>query len=349
MKPYLSIVIPYHNDSHSIQTLLRSIALSKKAPYYEVILVDDGSSLSERFIKPDKKLGKMCVRFTSLYQSNRGPAAARNKGAKLAKGNFLVFFDSDVELFPDTLAEIKKSYTDDPDIVAITGVWVKEQKSHKFFPNFKALRDWSYWINERDTSGYYFLFSTRVASIKRTVFERLKGFDESYDAALVEDIELTYRIARRYAIIFAPKVRVKHEFEDFWPIAKKYFWRAYHWTKLFKNRKKFDPVATTIQEALSAITGVLVIVFAVVSIVSIPYIPLLISVFQTASAPLLLFAASYYFLFLFFITIHLILNKTFLFFAAKERGVWFSIQSFGIGLLLYCFIFAGALWGRIRK
>ena len=70
----------------------------------------------------------------------------------------MVFLDGDVEVFDDTLCEIGKVFTDDPDVVALTGVWVKEQKSKDFFPNFKALRDWSYWINERDKSGYYFLF-----------------------------------------------------------------------------------------------------------------------------------------------------------------------------------------------
>ena len=154
---------------------------------------------------------------------NYGPAIARNRGVEAARGEFVVFLDGDVEVFPDTLSEIARVYQDDPDVVALTGVWVKEQKSKDFFPNFKALRDWSYWINERDKSGYYFLFSTRIASIKRSVFLRLGGFDETYPAPLVEDIELTYRIARRYAIIFAPKVRVRHEFESFYPIAKNIF------------------------------------------------------------------------------------------------------------------------------
>jgi len=91
-----------------------------------------------------------------------------------------VFLDSDVELFPDTLANLARIYQDDPDVVALTGVWVKRAETDAFFPNFKALRDWSYWINERDKSGYYFLFSTRIASIKKSVFLRLGGFDEKY-------------------------------------------------------------------------------------------------------------------------------------------------------------------------
>ncbi len=263
MKPFLSIVIPYHNSTSTIGPLLASIEESKDAPSFEVIVVDDGSEEKPQIPNPNgfdyahhcpeqSRTGKSQTNPKSKFPKskrityhvslitlpkNSGPAVARNRGAAAARGKFLVFLDSDVGLFPDTLHNLAEIYFKDPDVVALTGVWVKSQRSKAFFPNFKALRDWSYWINERDVGGYYFLFSTRIASIKRTVFKRLGGFNEGYRAALVEDIELTYRIARRYAVIFAPNVRVRHEFGGFWEIAKKYYLRSYHWVKLFRDRK----------------------------------------------------------------------------------------------------------------
>src|SRR3990167_3508321 len=190
MKPFFSLVIPYHNDEYTIGRLVQSIVVSKHAPVYEIIIVDDGSKnqLKLETLKlklPLRKIKVIIIRF----KINHGPAAARNRGVKEAKGKFIVFLDSDVVLFPDALANLAKIYTDDPDVTAVTGVWVKEQRTNAFFPNFKALRDWSYWINERDKSGYYFLFSTRIAAIKKAVFERLGGFDETYPAPLVEDSE----------------------------------------------------------------------------------------------------------------------------------------------------------------
>lgn len=376
MKPYLSIIIPFYNDHSSIGELLASISTSKYAPTFEVIIVDDGSKEKLKTKNPTKradrqkskvrklkvvdeslefsnivkklKTNKRCVGFRIIRQRNKGPAAARNNGAKKARGEFLLFLDSDVELFPDTLQNIAKTYKDDPDIVALTGVWVKEQRTKKFFPNFKALRDWSYWINERDTSGYYFLFSTRIASIKKTVFDRLKGFDESYDAALVEDIELTYRIARRYAVVFAPSVRVRHEFEDFWPIAKKYFWRTFYWTRLFRKRRKFDPVATTMQEALTALSGVAVVFFGVMSLFSLPSLPLIVSLAHLAPVPLYMLSLINYVLFGGSLLIHLLLVRKFLMFVYLEKGFVFAVKSFFTGLVLYCFITAGALWGRVK-
>ncbi len=349
MKPYLSLVIPYYNDRSETERLLKTIAASRRAPSFEAIVVDDASNEKLKIQDIRSKNGKQKFPTHIIrLEKNQGPAAARNRGAKAARGKFLVFLDSDVELFPDTLQTLAQVFQDDPDVVALTGVWVKEQRSSAFFPNFKALRDWSYWINERDKSGYYFLFSTRIAAIKRSVFLRLGGFDERYPGALVEDIELTYRIARRYAIIFAPNVRVRHEFESFWPIAKKYFLRAYYWSKLYAKRKKFDPVATTMQEAMTTVSGVGVILFAVTSLVSLPSLPLLLTVGNLAPAFFYQLSILYYLIFLLFGAVHIVLIRRFLVFMYQEKGLVFAVKGFFVGLLLYCFILAGVVWAKIR-
>lgn len=355
MKPFLSVVIPYYNAPEKLERLLSSIQKSKKAPTFEVIVVDDGSTVSAKLSTgpaarqpqrhpqgdpggwgPPSRVTPRVLRIVRLNR-NHGPAIARNRGVAAARGEFVVFLDGDVEVFPDTLSEIAKVFREDPDVVALTGVWVKEQKSKAFFPNFKALRDWSYWINERDKSGYYFLFSTRIAAIKKAVFERLGGFNETYPAPLVEDIELTYRIARRYAIIFAPSVRVRHEFEGFWPIAKKYFLRAYYWTKLYTKRKKFDPVATTIQEAVTTLSGVAVVVFGGLSVIA------LISTVGVLTLPVKMMVAAFAGAF----GIHLFLIRKFIVFIWNEKGMGFAVRGLCTGLILYCFIFVGALAGKI--
>ncbi len=360
MRPYFSLIIPYHNSSATIGRLLGSIKHSKDTPPLEVIVVDDGSEKKLTTDNLSREAGSgfarqlttrktpIPIRVIRLFR-NRGPAAARNRGAKVARGKFLVFLDSDVELFPDALGNLAKLFQDDPDVVAATGVWVRQQRSRAFFPNFKALRDWSYWTNERDLGGYYFLFSTRIAAIKKTVFHHLGGFNESYLAALVEDIELTYRIARRYAIIFAPNVRVHHEFPGFWPIAQKYFWRSYHWVKLYRDRKKFDPVATTSKEAaatLSAAALVTLIPLRLMSFLVLPhaflcyFLPVVYVYICFGSILQWLLVAAFF--------LHLFLVRKFIWFVYREKGIIFAVKSLFAGLALYCFIFAGALWGRIR-
>lgn len=349
---FLSIIIPSYNSLNKIGHLLYSINESChiRKSYYEVIIVDDHSSDSTvAFIKNEiPKLKKISRLKIIELKSNKGPAAARNIGVKYAKGDVVLFLDADVILFPETLNRVINLFKEDPDLFALTGVWDKKQKGNGFFRKFKALRDWSYWINERDPKNYYYLFSTRVAAIRKDLFVRLGGFDTTYKAALIEDIELTYRIAKRYAVIFDPKVRVYHEFEDFIPVAKKYFWRSYYWSKIYRERKKFDPVATTGKEALATVTGGLCVVFTTFLIAALlidfkgaDFSIVGITIIQMISYLLLLT----YFIFV----IQFLLVRKFIVFCIKEEGWWFGLKAFVTGIILYCVIIAGALYSMTKK
>ncbi len=368
---YLSIVIPAYNARSTIIPLLESIAVSKRVNFseIEVIVVDDGSkdetvaaaSSIMSSAAPRKTLRVYGASTFTLSHSlisakghplfhmkvivlkkNQGPAHARNVGAKYAKGEVLLFFDSDVVVYKNTLYEVVRSFKSDPDLFALTGVWDKVQKSRDFFPKFKALRDWSYWINERDPRNYYYLFSTRVAAIRRDLFYRLGGFDDTYKAALVEDIELTYRIAKRHAVVFDPKVIVAHEFEDFATVAKKYFWRSYYWSKIYRERKKFDPVATTGKEALTTISAALLVLMGIfyLAVRMMNYGLRIMGKFELNSLILTL-------LFL-ILLLHLWGVRKFLWFAAREEGVVFAVKSFFTGIALYIMILSGAAFSFIK-
>ncbi len=339
MSPHVSIIIPARNSSFTLQPLLLSIYESKNVSLsmVEVLVVNDGSTdntvyAAAGFAVNHPKLG---IKILSL-RKNKGPAHVRNYGAKFATGEILFFLDSDVVLHQYSLSHLIHAF-EDPDIHALTGVWDKRQHTDNFFPRFKALRDWSYWINERDPKNYYYLFSTRVAAIRAGLFLRLKGFDETYKAALVEDIELTYRIARRYAVIFNPKVSVHHEFESFIPITKKYFWRSYFWTKIYHKRKKFDPVAATNKEAITTISaGISVCLALILTVIKISHAGLNI---MSINLELLLFA----FLFLSLLT-HLLGVRKFLQFCYQEEGFVFMLKSFTTGFILYIVILSGAFF-----
>lgn len=334
---FLSIVIPAYNAENTVLPLLKSIAESKGVNFREVelIVVDDASK---------DETGKIFNKYYKRYKNykyyklskNQGPARARNIGVKYAKGKVVLFLDSDVVLHTNTLSEVVNSFKNDPDLFALTGVWDKKQKSRKFFPKFKALRDWSYWLNERDPKNYYYLFSTRIAAIDRKLFLRLGGFDETYKAALVEDIEFTYRIARRHAVVFNPKVIVHHEFEDFLPIAKKYFWRSYFWSRIYRDRKKFDPVATTGKEAITTISAGGVVFFLVLFLISnlghLSYLGKMTMIGLMVTG-----------------VIHLLGVRKFLWFVLCEEGFFFALGSFFTGLALYIVILAGAGWSIVNK
>lgn len=93
--PTLSIVIPAHNAAEFIGETVRS-ALAVRDVDAEVIVVDDGST---------DDTAEICRRFGHAVRlettTNGGVSRARNRGAGLASGDWLLFLDSDDKLGPD--------------------------------------------------------------------------------------------------------------------------------------------------------------------------------------------------------------------------------------------------------
>lgn len=99
-KNRISIIIPVYNAEDYLDRCLQSI-LSQDFNSYEVILVDDGSSdasslISDRYSSTDP-------RFRTIHKTNGGVSSARNAGIDLAKGEYLMFVDSDDALPPGAI------------------------------------------------------------------------------------------------------------------------------------------------------------------------------------------------------------------------------------------------------
>ena len=89
---FLSVIIPLYNKEKGITKTIESI-LHQQFMDYEVIIIDDGST--------DKSIEMASVfadkRIQIFSKNNAGPSAARNKGVKIAKGDWVVFIDADDE------------------------------------------------------------------------------------------------------------------------------------------------------------------------------------------------------------------------------------------------------------
>jgi glycosyltransferase involved in cell wall biosynthesis len=95
--PLFSVIVPTYNRLELLKQTLASIWAQSKADF-EVIVVDDGST-DETL----EYLRSLESKIEILRQTNRGPGAARNAGAKLARGAYLAFLDSDDVWFPWSL------------------------------------------------------------------------------------------------------------------------------------------------------------------------------------------------------------------------------------------------------
>ncbi len=100
MKKLVSVIIPSYNEEKVIKDCLGSIKRQAYSPI-EIIIVDDGSTDKTSQIIRNLKLEKFRSHSRSgnlilLKQNHKGPGPARNLGAKNAKGEILVFVDSDM-------------------------------------------------------------------------------------------------------------------------------------------------------------------------------------------------------------------------------------------------------------
>lgn len=128
----ISVVIPYYNMGDYIHETLKSISDSTYASV-EVIIINDGSSeLHSTILQTVSSSYSVQV----YSQNNKGLSAARNAGAHLAKGEFLVFIDADDKVHPDYFSEavalLKKKEN-----VSFVGSWVQYfEQSNSIWPAF---------------------------------------------------------------------------------------------------------------------------------------------------------------------------------------------------------------------
>ena len=98
--PTFSVILPTYNRASTLVTALDSV-FDQTYTDFEVIVVDDGST-DDTYAA----LAPFRERITYLEQCNAGPGAARNLGLAHARGEYLVFLDSDDLFFPWTLATL---------------------------------------------------------------------------------------------------------------------------------------------------------------------------------------------------------------------------------------------------
>jgi len=181
----ISVIIPTLNEEKYIEECLKNI---KKQSFkdYEII-VSDGLSI-DNTVKIAKKYSKKVI-----SSKDKGIGEGRNKGAKIAKGEILLFIDADTIIAPDLLSKIVSSVKNKDIIGLTTKVRSKEKLSVLDDLGFKF---YDFFI--RASLALPFLIPQIAGTclcVKKSIFEKVGGFNVYMKTC--EDLDFCKR-AKKY-------------------------------------------------------------------------------------------------------------------------------------------------------
>ena len=247
-----SVIVPAFNAEATLPLCLD--ALSRQTiseEMYEILVVDDGSSDGTAKVAQQFK-----IRY--FYQTNQGPAAARNLGAEAAAGEIILFTDADCIPAADWLEQMISPFAD-PAVIGAKGAYATKQK--KLIARFVQIEfedRYDLLLQSRCID----MIDTYSAAFRKDVFLKIGSFDRNFPKANNEDTELSYRLsAARYKMRFNRKALVLHHHPDeLLTYLRVKFWRAY-WRMIVYRRfpKKaikdtYTPISLKMQTSLMALS-----------------------------------------------------------------------------------------------
>ena len=202
----ISFVIPAFNEEKYIVDCLKSILPLEGLEDFEIIVVDNNST--DNTVLTVVQNFKQAIIIT---EKKRGPAAARNRGAAMATGDYLAFIDADCRLPHLWFLKIREILKKKKNVALLNG-------PYKFFDDQKFLARVFYFF-------YSFLFPSIIEFIFRrtlgiggvafggnffvpkAIFDKSGGFNEKLEF-YADDVEFANRLEKFGNVIFDTKLWV---------------------------------------------------------------------------------------------------------------------------------------------
>lgn len=204
----ISVILPTYNYGKYLSTSLDSI-LNQTHQDIELIIVDDGSTDDTQQVASNYQ-DRFPNKVYYFYQTNQGPAAARNYGINQASGKFIAFLDSDDVWVSNKLEKQLALFKQNPDMGIVFCDLTKKYKEkiskEKCFLKEKGYYPYIYG-NDIFTNliSHMFIFTSTVM-IKKEVIQTIGMFNEQYHVG--EDWDLWLRILNKYNAGFVPEALV---------------------------------------------------------------------------------------------------------------------------------------------
>lgn len=119
-KALVSVVIPVWNTAKYVKRLIERL-FSQTYKNIEIITIDDDSS--DNSLQVLQALSKKDARLKVIHQKNAGVSVARNAGIKAARGEYIIFLDSDDDITEDLVEKLVQKIEEKPDTaLVVTGI-----------------------------------------------------------------------------------------------------------------------------------------------------------------------------------------------------------------------------------
>jgi len=202
----VSVIIINYNGKELLEKCLDSL-FKTEYDNYEVILVDNNST--------DDTIEFITNNYPSVIimnlDSNKGFAEPNNVGAKIAKGEFLLFLNNDTIVTPNFLTELVIQITKNPKTAICQSLLLKLDNTIDSSGDFMDKLGVVY-NSKTIITNVRKIFSPRAACmlIKKDVFDKLNGFDKKFIFSF-EDVDLGWRSwILGYESLIVPKSIVYH-------------------------------------------------------------------------------------------------------------------------------------------
>ncbi len=212
--PFWSIIVPtYQRERVLCETIQYLLELSY--PHYELLVIDqtrDHETVTEQFIRASRE--RHPDRFRWHFVAKANLPHARNVGAKIARGSYLLYCDDDI-IPPENLIELHLENLKGPGIGAATGgVYVEEKRQPPqprplvILPTGRMRDYWQFEVPKGTTDS----LRGGNMSVRRQLAIDVGLFDEGYiGRANGEETDFSLRILRRgYQIAYDPAAAVVH-------------------------------------------------------------------------------------------------------------------------------------------
>jgi GT2 family glycosyltransferase len=219
--PSISIIIPVYKKLNEFsQYLQHNIQFFGEC---EVIIVNDDPKAHLPKDIPAIDFNNRKVVWIN-HQENQGFARSINDGATKATGEYLFLLNTDVKLLDNTWRSVLPEFTNNSNLFAI-GFAQKEKDGHIVGRNELYFKDGLFHhrtlpFDSALSTQHSALLPTAWAEggstiIRKSMWDKLNAFDESYSPFYWEDVDLSYRAKLRgWQVFFAPGIEVEHHHES---------------------------------------------------------------------------------------------------------------------------------------